>query len=83
MSVSCEWRLLSCRGVCDGLLTRLEASYRVSCVLSVVVKPGQRVGHGLLGTVESGRKIKAEICSDFCKQRTLFDNKQELSRLSY
>ena len=41
MSVACEWCLLSGRGVCDGLITRLEASYRVSCVLSVVVKAWQ------------------------------------------
>ena len=73
-------------GVCcrvDGPITRLEASYRVSCVLSVMVKAGQGRSPELLRTVESGRKIKVEIRSDFSKQRTLFGSKQELSRLSY
>jgi hypothetical protein len=69
--------------VCDGSITRPEASYRVPCVLSVMMKPRQRGGPGLLRTVESGRKINAEIRSDFSKQRTLFDNKQELNQLSY
>jgi len=71
MSVACEWCLLSGRGVCDGPITRLEASYRVSCVLSVMVKARQGGGPELLRTVESGRKIKPEIRSDFSKQRTL------------
>jgi hypothetical protein len=30
--VSCECCILSGRGLCDGLITRLEESYRVSCV---------------------------------------------------
>jgi len=29
MSVSCEFRVLSGRGLCDGLITRPEESYRV------------------------------------------------------
>jgi hypothetical protein len=70
MSLSCEWCLVSGRGVCDGSIIRLEASYRVSCVLSVMAKPRQRGSPGLLRTVESGRKIKAEIRCDFSKQRT-------------
>jgi hypothetical protein len=32
MSVSCEGRVLSGRGLCDGLITRPEESYRVRCV---------------------------------------------------
>jgi len=32
MSVCCECCVLSGRGVCVGLITRLEDSYRVSCV---------------------------------------------------
>jgi hypothetical protein len=32
MSVSCECCVLSGRGLCDGLITRLEESYRVWCV---------------------------------------------------
>jgi hypothetical protein len=32
MSVSCECCVLSGRGLCDGLITRPEESYRVWCV---------------------------------------------------
>jgi hypothetical protein len=32
MSVSCECYVLSGRGLCDGLITRPEESYRVWCV---------------------------------------------------
>jgi hypothetical protein len=39
MPVSCEYCVLSDRGLCDGLVTRPEESYRVWCVLSVIVKP--------------------------------------------
>jgi hypothetical protein len=39
MSVSCECCVLSGRGLCDGLVTRPEESYRMWCVYSVIVKP--------------------------------------------
>jgi hypothetical protein len=39
ISVSCECCVLSGRGLCDGLVTRPEESYRLWCVLSVIVKP--------------------------------------------
>ena len=32
MSVSCECCVLSCRGLCDGLVPRPEESYRLWCV---------------------------------------------------
>jgi hypothetical protein len=32
MSVCCECCVLSVRGLCDGLITRQEESYRVWCV---------------------------------------------------
>jgi hypothetical protein len=32
MSVSCQWCLLSCRGLCVGLITRTEEFRRVWCV---------------------------------------------------
>jgi hypothetical protein len=32
MALSCECCVLSGRGLCDGLITRPEESYRVSCV---------------------------------------------------
>ena len=33
MSFSCECHLLSGRGLCDGLITRPEESYRLWCVV--------------------------------------------------
>ena len=39
MSVFCKFCLLSGRGLCVGLITRPEESYRVWCVyLSVIIK---------------------------------------------
>jgi hypothetical protein len=35
MSVSCECCVLSRRGLCDGLVTRPEESYRLWCVSNV------------------------------------------------
>ena len=40
MGVSCECCVLSGRGLCFGLITRSEDSYRVWRVLSVIVNPG-------------------------------------------
>jgi hypothetical protein len=37
--VCCECCVLSGRGLCDGLITRPEESYRVCVCLSVIVKP--------------------------------------------
>ena len=39
ISIWCECCVLSGRGLCDGLISRPEESYRVWCVLSVIVKP--------------------------------------------
>jgi len=33
MDVCCEWCVLSGRGLCDGLITRPEESYRLCCVV--------------------------------------------------
>jgi hypothetical protein len=33
MSLCCECCVLSGRGLCDGLITRLEESYRLWCVV--------------------------------------------------
>jgi len=33
MSVCCEYCVLSGRGLCDGLITRPEESYRLWCVV--------------------------------------------------
>ena len=39
MSVFCECCVLSGRGLYDGLISRLEESYRMWCVLSVIEEP--------------------------------------------
>jgi hypothetical protein len=41
MSVSCDCCVSSGRGLCVGPITRPEGSYRVSCVLSVIMQPRQ------------------------------------------
>jgi hypothetical protein len=41
MDVSLVSVVCSGRGLCDGLITRLEESYGVWCVLSVIMKPQQ------------------------------------------
>jgi hypothetical protein len=51
MSVSCECCVLSGRGLCVGLITRPEVSYRVWCVLSVIVKRWYWGGPGPLAAV--------------------------------
>ena len=33
MYVSCEWYVLPGRGLCDGLITRPEESYRLWCIV--------------------------------------------------
>ena len=33
MSICCECFVLSSRGLCDGLIIRLEESYRLCCVV--------------------------------------------------
>ena len=57
MYVSCECCVLPGRGVCVGLITRPEESYRVWCVLSVIVKSGQWEGLGTLGAVEPWQQM--------------------------
>jgi len=42
--------VLSGRGLCDGLITRPEESYRVWC-LSAILKPRQRGVRGQIGAV--------------------------------
>ena len=57
MSVCYEYCGLSSRGLCDGLRTRPEESYRVWRVeLDVKVKPQQWRGLGPLGVVKPGKK---------------------------
>jgi hypothetical protein len=50
MSVSCEC-CVSGRGLCDGLITRPEESYRMWCVLNVIVKFRQGGGPGPIRAV--------------------------------
>ena len=56
MSVAFERYVLSCRGLCDGPITRLEQSYRV-CFLNVISKPRQG-GVGPRGLPNYKRKAK-------------------------
>jgi hypothetical protein len=53
MSVSCESCVLSDRGLCVGLITRPEKSYRVRCVCdreaSVMRRPWPTRGCGAMG----------------------------------
>ena len=70
MSVSCECCVLSGRGLCVGLITCPEESYRVWCVSNVwswsVVKWD---GIGPLGAVEPLEK-KCILCTTYSQQNT-------------
>ena len=57
ISVCCECCVLSCRGVCDGLITRPEVSYRLWCVVvcdletsSRLRRPWPALGCSAIGT---------------------------------
>jgi hypothetical protein len=57
MSVSCECCVLSGKGLCVGLITRPENSYRIWCMEpSVIVKPRQRGGLGPLRAIPPLKK---------------------------
>jgi hypothetical protein len=56
MSVCCECCVLSGRGLCDGLITRPEESYRVWCVWVWSWSVEKWGGLGPKGAVEPGRK---------------------------
>jgi hypothetical protein len=68
MSVCCECFVLSGRGLCDGLINRLEESYRVcACVCvssSLISKPQQRGGSGPLGLSSHEKKKLRYIASN-------------------
>jgi hypothetical protein len=49
MFVSCECCVLLGRGLCDGLITRPENSYRLWCIVVYDLKPRERGGPGSLG----------------------------------
>ena len=61
MSVAFESYMLSCRVLCDGPITRLEESYRVSC-LNVISKPQQGVGPRELSNYIKIAKILNRLC---------------------
>ena len=48
MDVCCDCCVLSGRGLCVGLITRPEDSYRLGCVLSVIVNEEAMAHRGLL-----------------------------------
>ena len=61
MSVCWECFVLSGRGFCDGLMTRLEDAYRVWCVcLNVIVRPWPTRGCWAMG---EGDGMKREPCT--------------------
>jgi hypothetical protein len=63
MSVSCECCVLSGRGLCDGLVTRTEESYRVWCVwvwswsLECCVLSGRGLCDGLVTLPEESYRV--------------------------
>jgi hypothetical protein len=58
MSVCCEYRVLSGRGLCDELVPRPEGSYRLWCVSNVCdhETSTKRGGPGLYKAVEPYKK---------------------------
>jgi hypothetical protein len=56
MSVCCECRVLSGRGLCDGLITRPDESYRVWCVWVWSWSLGNEEALAPLGAVVPWRK---------------------------
>jgi len=59
MAVCCECCVLSGRGLCDGLITRPEESYRLWCVVVCDLKKTNLVneeGQGPLGGYRAKRK---------------------------
>jgi len=66
ISVCCECCVLSGRGLCDGLITRPEKSYRLWCVLcdletSIMIKPWPTGGCGARNKQTFGRKWGMEV----------------------
>jgi hypothetical protein len=60
MSVSCEYCVLSGRGLCDGLITRPEESYRLWCVIECDLEAsGMRQSSSTLGCSERATQIKS------------------------
>jgi len=51
MYVCCECCVLSCSGLCVGLITCPQDLYWVWCVLSMIMKPGWLRGPGSIGAV--------------------------------
>ena len=55
MLISCECCMMSGRGLCVGLITRPKESYRVWCVLSVIMNP-RWGGLGPLALLRHGKE---------------------------
>jgi hypothetical protein len=68
MSFSSQCCVLSGRGLCVWLITRPEESFRVWCVMNVMVKPRQRRGPGPAGAVASWKNrtdcLVLQMCND-------------------
>jgi len=69
MSVSCECCVLLGRGLCDQLITRLEESYRLWCVVvcddgsSIMRRRWSTGGGGAVAPWGGGEKI-AYVCNN-------------------
>ena len=56
ISVSCQCRVLSDRGLCDELIIRPEESYRLACVVFEVEKCRKEAALARLGCCTKGKK---------------------------
>jgi hypothetical protein len=76
MSVSCECCVLSGRGLCVGLITRLEESYRVWCVSecdredSIMMRPCPI--RGFCATGGRGDSLEKKTTFTILGSRTMF-----------
>jgi len=69
MSVCCDCCVLSGRGLCDGLITRPEESYRLWCVVvcDQETSPRMRRPWSVLGCSPIGEyALVMEVLSDKC-----------------
>ena len=62
ISLSCDCCVLSGRGLCNGLITHPDESYRVWCVVSVIVKHRNWGGPDPLGAVAPRKRLSVYQC---------------------
>jgi hypothetical protein len=70
-SVSCEWSVLSSRGLCDKLITRPEESYRLWCVVVCDLETSRmRRSWPALGRSATENKIGIRNCCSLMAAKT-------------